>query len=1435
MRSFDLPHSRLILLPILLFSFSLAAWPQTANSPSRILGRVDENALVTLRGNTHPLAQLQFDQGAAPLNLPLARMLLVLKRGDAQEAALQSLLDAQQDQNSLSYHQWLTPDAFGQQFGPSDQDIQTVAAWLASHGFQLAPLSRGRTVLEFSGTAAQVQQAFHTEIHKYLVNGEEHWANASDPQIPAALAPVVSGINSLHNFPKQPMYRLATTNSSASGMLQARSLSRDFTFNDSRCGGLNNCYFLGPYDFAAIYNVLPLWSAGIDGTGQSIGILNESNINIQDVLDFRSIFNLPANDTQIVLNGPDPGLVTGVETEADLDVEWSGAVAPGATIKLVVSASTDATAGVDLSAVFAVENNVAPVLSESFGECELFLGNAGNAFQNGIRQQAAAQGITFINSSGDEGSARCDVSKGSPPEPAAHGLAVSGLASSPYGVAVGGTDFLNFGSSYNLNAPSPYWNAGNDPQHQVSAAGYVPETTWNDTCTNEVYVFVKAGANAEAACNNPQISNDVFTVAGGGGKSACTSSDGSTPASCSGGYAKPPWQSAPGVPSDNARFIPDVSLFAGNGFMDSAYILCQSDKTNFGTCNLNSLQGTYLGIGGTSASAPAFAGIMALVNQFTGAAGQGNANYELYKMASSSAQTSQSCGATSSPSSNCIFHDVTKGSNEVPCTKGSPNCNTSDGADTYGVLSGYSATSGYDQATGLGSVNAYNLVHNWTKPTIPSSTTLSLNGGAQVNITHGQNVNFTISVTPSAATGTVSLMGSPSGSGFIPFASFPLVNGSASGSTAALAGGTSYSVKAYYPGTSTYVPSDSLPMTVTVAPEPSKTLFTLPTFDPTTGRETGNTPTSIVYGTSLAARADVGNSQASQTFPEQVVCVPLSCPTGTVTFTDSWDGTAPYIFGTLSGFALNAYGFVQDNSAIPTFNGGTHQLTATYSGDDSYKTSAATYSFLVTPAPTRMGGPASSPCFPCLVGVPIQLSAIVSATSSFVSAAPSGQITFYDGTTPISGTILNIGNSGSTTNSANLTTLLTTSFATSGVHQISAKYSGDGNYGPAMASAVNITLVFGTSIEISSNSAAVNLGQSVNITATVTGLSKTPAMTGTIVFSAMIGSVTPTAGTDSNGNQTLTATAAVTPQATEDIQVNYLGDSNYAAAESEVFVNVNIPDFSINIPANPFLVTDGQPGSYPMTIAPVSSLSSAVNISCGGNLPVGYTCGASPAIVNLSGGSTGSFMLTLTPITSGATNAANRVAFATHFPKSPLSSGGFVAVSFLVGLASLVFFAASRRPIHWRVASRLVLISSLNLALGCGGGSAGNGGGGGGMQQPTPTTTTVITSAAKVASQAPFTLTATVIGSQTPSGGIQFFGNGLFLGSAFLVGGSASLSASIVAPGIFNVTAQYVGDTLNNPSTSPAINQAITGTTTLSVQGQTSTTIHSANVNITIQ
>ena len=433
-----------IFLSFLVLSTFAAA--QTATVQPRIMKAVDDGQRTVLSGNVHPLAQARFDSGAAPANLPMRRMLMVLSRSAEQESVLQRLLDDQQDKASPSFHKWLTPDQFGTQFGPADADIQTVTGWLQAQGFQVTRVSKGRSIIEFSGDAGQVQQAFHTTIHKFTVDGQDHWANTSDPQIPAALAPVVAGINTLHNFPRRTFLRNSgpVTRSKETGIITvAQPL---FTIPASQGCGIqsSSCYGVGPYDFATIYNVLPLWNAtpAINGAGVTIAVVGDSDVNTQDVTDFRNFFGLPAANFQVVHDGPAPGL-TGSETEADLDVQWSGAVAPGATIELVTAEDTETALGVDLAAENIIDNNLAPILSESFGVCELFLGASGNQFYNQLWQQASAQGITVLVASGDSGSAGCDDHDAQPPAPAQFGLAVSGFSSTAYNLAVGGTDFFD--------------------------------------------------------------------------------------------------------------------------------------------------------------------------------------------------------------------------------------------------------------------------------------------------------------------------------------------------------------------------------------------------------------------------------------------------------------------------------------------------------------------------------------------------------------------------------------------------------------------------------------------------------------------------------------------------------------------------------------------------------------------------------------------------------------------------------------------------------------------------------------------------------------------------------------------------------------------------------------------------------------------------------
>src|SRR5271167_353676 len=445
-------------------SLKLPAQAQPAVNPpnplfvqprDRITSFIDDEQRVTVRGNVHPLAVAQYDAGAVSPGFPMEHMLLTLLPDAAQQDALNQLLDAQHNPESAYYHQWLTPEQYGERFGISEADTAQVVGWLQDHGMEVEEVTAGRRSIVFSGSAALVESAFHTRIHAYKVGNELHHANATDPEIPAALVQVVGGVVSLHDFHSEPMHGFV------------RKASPEFTSGGS--------YYLAPADFATIYDLVPLYQQSINGNGQSVAIVARSNIKIADVRQFRTFFGLPANDPQIIVNGADPGIWnSNEETEADLDVEWSGAVARNATIKFVVSKSTNSSDGVDLSAQYIVNHNLAPVMSTSFGFCEAALGSSANSFLNSLWQQAAVQGITVLVSSGDNGAAGCDSASASS---AAHGRGVNGLCSTPSSVCVGGTKFNDAGN------PSLYWASSNANGTDSSALSYIPEAAWDESAS----------------------------------------------------------------------------------------------------------------------------------------------------------------------------------------------------------------------------------------------------------------------------------------------------------------------------------------------------------------------------------------------------------------------------------------------------------------------------------------------------------------------------------------------------------------------------------------------------------------------------------------------------------------------------------------------------------------------------------------------------------------------------------------------------------------------------------------------------------------------------------------------------------------------------------------------------------------------------------------
>lgn len=933
-----------------------------AQATPRITGPVNESALASLPGEVHPWARPQFDRGAAPAGLS-GHMLMVLKRSPEQETALQTFLASQQDPHSPNYHKWLTPEDFGKRFGVADSDVQSVSSYLSSQGMRVGRVYGSHMAIEVEATAGQIHSAFQTEIHAYAVGGKTYYANNSDPKVPAALSSVIAGVASLNSFHVEGGSGAGTQATLDSATHTLKPLYTITATNP-------DTYGVSPADLAVIYGIPASTAQGLGGQNVNVGIVGDSDINVQYITNYRTTFNLaPTTKVPIVVvDGNDPG-VNGDAYIAYKQIELVSAVAPNANIYYYTSATTDYDSGIYFALIRAVEDNQVQVLLNGFQECESAIGSGALQLINTVAEEAAAQGITFVAAAGNSGAAGCAV-PGTSGSATGAAYAVNGFASSPYLTAVGGTDFY-----YGLGAMGNYWNTTNgtgylsvntNPTISKPPAGYLvgyfktgqyQEQVWNDSYS---------GGGTSNAVNGTSVQ-----MAGGGGVST-VGLDGTLP------QPIPSYQigKVNGI-SSTARVIPDVSFFAGSGanntegYNNTAYMFCMSSSDCQST---GTVQFTYSG--GTEASSAVFAGAVALiVEQYNSSSrfGVGNINPTLYSQFNS-----------------LVSHDITRGTNELACSSGA-NC-------TGGHMSGYAAGTGYDAATGLGSFNISSFVSDYAPVnTTASSVSLSVtdtygnalptcvvSGVTSHCVSHSTWLKFGVSTTPSAATGDVAIFTSSPLQAESSVERLTLNAGSATDTWNLLPGGT-YNIYARYAGDSKYAPSVSAtPYPITVTPENCQMVVYGHNIN------VGST-TNIPYGTPVSITVEPYSAITTNN---------VGIPSGSINVSDN--GT---VITTLPTNSEGAATFSSNLLAI-----GSHSIVLTYPGNASFN-ACSTGAFLATvgKAPTTT---TLNPTNADVTQGSISVTAYVTPTPVTVNGttypsngtAPAGTVTFTSGKT-ILGTI----------------------------------------------------------------------------------------------------------------------------------------------------------------------------------------------------------------------------------------------------------------------------------------------------------------------------------------------------------------------------------------------------------------------------------------------
>jgi hypothetical protein len=1143
---------------------TFAAIHTSAVPKVRITQKVDNSKRATLYGHVPGALRQAKDMGRLDPSTPTGRVFLVLNSDEEQKREIRRLIDEQQDKRTANYHQWVTPEEFGEHFGVHDSDIAQVETWLKSQGFTVEDVSKSKRVIHFSGTTGQLEKAFQTQMHSYLYNGKTEVANNSDISIPTALSPVIAAVT-VHSSFRGPHKNHLVGKVHLGG-------GRKSNFTDS--SGNN---YVGPADFATIYNTAPLLAAGINGAGSSIAIVGNSDILLSDIQVFRQMFNLPVNDPTVIYAGQNNGIIAGDDEEADSDIELSGGIAPGAKVYYVDGSENLLVDGITSSMEYIVENNLADIISDSYtGTCEL---NANNSFENQLWEQAAAQGQSVFVASGDVGPADCDSVNDA--------WGIGGYAvtsdSTPYNVSVGGTTF-NEGSG-------TYWSSTTNPVSFLSALSYIPEIAWNETVasttgtsttgddlyssgsgisayylkpawqqgpgvpttdptvlgnlwvpqyngviiinggkgyiTAPTVTFTGGGCSEEPSATATLTSGGVTAITmnygATGGGFGCTSAPNVTfTAAPTGGTTAtaytvvvPPLAPAPIVSGVPHRYLPDLVLNANDAHDPTIFCAegdCQIDPD--GSIDNFDVEG------GTETATPEMAGIQALINQANGGR-QGMPNYFYYSLAT--AQNTAACNSSNIASTACAFQDVTAGNNLICATQA---CAQGVASPLLPDQMGFTAGVGYDLVTGLGSPNAANLATQWSTVIFNSSNT-TLNLSQTTGIAQGTPITFSGTVAAGSGSGTPTgdvafilsqgIFGETLTLGGAPFAT--LNGGSYTATLSNLPAGT-FTVTARYAGDDNFASSLSAPVTVTVGQGNATVTLTPQTFNTSTCDNTA--ASSFNYGSIMMIQATVAAAASGEGEPTGTVTITAN---GTTYATLPLDPTgnafiyAGSIFPSTNGSGLQACtndilyeGKGQSATQLPA---GSYNIGATYSGDSTFSPATATAVPItitqLSTTPTLAAGQTE-----IASGAEVTLTATFSDTSldSYTltgALPPTGSITFKNGSTTL-GTativpqiIYSVG--GPTGDSPEYTyaavaSLTTSAITATGSNSITAVYAGDNNYKSETSKALTITVATGTATTttLTSSSSPTPVGAQPTLTAIVGVASGTAPTSGTVTF-----------------------------------------------------------------------------------------------------------------------------------------------------------------------------------------------------------------------------------------------------------------------------------------------------------------------------------------------